>query len=247
MQESRTSRIKRATGRVSHYRTWIACCLGRGKRAPLGENDIDQFVAEFGESRFAGGTFVFRQGEDAAQIHVVREGTLELSRVINGRRVALQLLHPGDVFGDVPAFLGEPEPLDARAVEDSAILSLDADSLFRLLQTRPLVAQRWIVSMAERMAGLQQRLGDLLAGGLDAQLASILLREGAASGEVQLTQGQLAEMLGAARTSVQRVLKQLEAEHIIELGYHCINVLDRPGLLARMGVFGDEIDTTARV
>jgi CRP-like cAMP-binding protein len=226
-------RLGRVGARLSQYGTWIACCLSRGRRAPLGEGDVDQLVAEFGERLVAGGMFVFRQGDAAAQIHVVRTGTVELSKVINGRRVALQILRPGDVFGDVPAFLGEPEPFDARAIEDCAILSLDATSLFKMLQTRPQVARRWIVSLAERMAGLQHRLGDLLAGGLDAQLASILLRESEGACDVALTQDQLAEMLGSARTSVQRVLKQLEADGLIELGYRRITVVD-PGALARL-------------
>lgn len=229
------SRLGRVGTRLSQYGTWIACCLSRGRRAPLGESDVDQLVAEFGETLFAGGTFVFRQGDDAAQIHVVRTGSVELSRVINGRRVALQILRPGDVFGDVPAFLGEPEPFDARALEDCAILSLDATSLFKMLQTRPQVARRWIVSLAERMGGLQQRLGDLLAGGLDAQLASVLLRESADGCDVTLTQDQLAEMLGSARTSVQRMLKQLEADGLIELGYRRIAVVDPDGLAGLVG------------
>ncbi len=221
--------------KLSHYGAWIACCLGRGRRAPLGQNDADQLAAEVGESTFAGGTYVFRRGESAARIHVVRTGSVELSREINGRKVALQLLRPGDVFGDVPAFLNEPEPFDARAIEDSTILSLDADALFVLLQTRPQVARRWIVSLAERMSGLQARLGDLLAGGLDAQLASILLRERTDADEVQLTHDQLAEMVGAARTSVQRVLKSLEAESLVELQYGRTVVTDIEGLMKRTG------------
>lgn len=233
MTPAKTSgQLGRVGSRLSHYAMWIACCLGRGKRAPLGESDVDQFVEEFGESRFAGGTFVFRQGDTAAQIHVVRTGSVELSRIINGRRVSLQILRPGDVFGDVPAFLGEPEPFDARALEDCVILSLDAPALFGMLATRPMVARRWIVSLAERMGGLQQRLGDLLAGSLEAQLASVLVRESAGGDNVTLTQDQLAEMLGAARTSVQRVLKQLEHEGLIELGYRRINVVDPDGLAA---------------
>ena len=52
----------------------------------------------------------------------------------------MQELRAGDVFGDVPAFLDEPEPLDARAVEDAVILALDMSALQALLQTRPLVA-----------------------------------------------------------------------------------------------------------
>ncbi len=232
MRSLRTSKLSSVGTRLSDYGTWIACCLGRGRRAPLGGSDVDQLAAELGESTFAGGTFVFRSGDVAARIHVVRTGTIELSRVVNERRVALQILRPGDVFGDVPAFLGEPEPFDARALEDCAILSLEASSLFELLQTRPHIAARWFVSLAERMAGLQQRLGDLLAGGLDAQLASVLLREGAEDGRVDLTQDQLAEMLGAARTSIQRVLKQLEHDGLVELGYRRIEVLDAPGLAA---------------
>ncbi len=209
----------------------------------MGEHDVELLVDQVGEQSYAGGTFVFRRGDPSAQIHILRTGTLELSREVSGRQVALQILRPGDVFGDVPAFLGEPEPFDARALEDCTVLSLDAAALFSLLQTRPLLAQRWFISLAERMAGLQERLVDLLAGGLEAQLASILLREGSESGDVRFTQDQLAEMLGAARTSVQRVLKALEASKVIELKYRRIILLDQEALQALIGVDSQETES----
>lgn len=211
---------------------WIALCLSRGREAPLSKSDVKLLVDEMGEASYAGGTFVFRQDEAAAKVHVVRTGIVELSREVNGRRVTLQILRPGDVFGDVPAFLGEPEVFDARALEDCTVLSLEADELFTLLQTRPLIARRWFVSMAERMAGLQDRLVDLLAGGIEAQLASILLREADDKDRVRTTQGTLAAMLGVQRSSVQRVLKQLEAANLIGLRYRCIDIIDRSGLVS---------------
>ena len=216
--------------RLSRYGLWLACCLSRGPRSPLGEDDVLLLSDEMGEESYAGGTFVFREGQEAAKVHVLRTGTVELSRVINGRRVTLQTLRPGDVFGDVPVFLGEPEPFDARAVEDCTALVLDAEALFSLLQTRPLVARRWFVSMAERMAGLQSRLTDLLSGGIEAQLASLLLREADAAGRVQITQANLASMLGVQRSSAQRVLKSLETAGLIELKYRTIVLVDRGGL-----------------
>lgn len=221
-----------ASRRLSQYGNWIACCLGRGRRAPLSADDIEQIASEIGEQPFAGGTYVFRRGDRAARIHVLRKGTIELSRMVNGRRVALQILRPGDVFGDVPAFLGEDEPFDARALEDCVVLSLDTDALFALLQTRPKVASRWFVSLAERMAGLQNRLVDLLCGGLESQLASILLREAGSAGEVRLTHAHLAEMVGAPQSSVQRVLKSLEAAGLISLRYRRITLVDAAGLLS---------------
>ena len=218
--------------RISHYGTWLACCLSRGTQAPLNRADIEQLASEMGEQSYAGGTLVFAEGEPAAKVHIVRQGSVELSKMVNGRRVTLQLLRPGDVFGDVPALLGEPEPFDARAVVDSKVLSIAADSLFLLLQSRPQVAQRWFISLAERMAGLQNRLVDLLAGGLEAQVASILIREGGTHGEVRLTQAHLGELLGVPRSSAQRVLKSLESAGLIGLRYRRIELIDRSALLA---------------
>lgn len=218
--------------RVARYGSWLACCLSRGPDAPLSEGDVEQLAAEVGERQIAGGTFVFRRGDQAAMVHVVREGSVELSRRVGTRRVTLQMLYPGDVFGDVPAFLGDPEPFDARALEDTTLLSLEAASLFTLLQTRPKVAKRWFVSMAERMTGLQGRLVDLLAGPLESQLASILVREADNEQMVRITQAHLAEMLGAQRSSVQRVLKSLEAADVIHLKYRKIEVLDASALFS---------------
>jgi CRP-like cAMP-binding protein len=84
--------------------------------------------------------------------------------------------------------------------------------------------------MAERMAGLQDRLDDLLAGSLESQLASLLLREAGTSGEATITHGHLAELLGVQRSSVQRVLKSLESEGLIKLSYRRIELVDRAGL-----------------
>ena len=220
------------TSRIGRYSTWLACCLSRGHEAPLRDNDIESLANELGERAFAGGTFIFQRGEPAASVHIVRTGSVELSRTVHGRRVTLQVLNAGDVFGDVPVFLGEPEPFDARAIQDCTILSIDSAALFTLLQTRPLVARRWFVSLAERMAGLQQRLGDLLAGGVEAQLASILLREADDVGDVKITQSQLAGLLGVQRSSVQRVLKSLAAAGLIELHYRRIELVDRGGLVS---------------
>lgn len=217
---------------LHRYGSWVACCLSRGRRAPLNPNDIGSLIAELGERRVAGGTYVFRQGEPAAKVHIVRSGRIELSRTVGRRHVTLQELRAGDVFGDVPAFLGDPEPFDARAVEDSVILTLDMPALLALLQTRPLVAQRWFISLAERMAAMQQRMIGLLAGGLEAQIASLLLRESGTGDTVTITQSRLADLLGVQRSSVQRVLKQLEKSGLIESRYRRIAIVDAPGLSA---------------
>ena len=86
--------------------------------------------------------------------------------------MVVQLLRPGSVFGDIPLFLRTGEPTEARAAEDSTVLSIDSLTLFTMLGQKPNLARRWLVSVAGRMADMQDRVGDLLAGSLDRQVAS---------------------------------------------------------------------------
>ena len=121
------------------------------------------------------------------------------------------------------------------ALEDSLILSIDSLSLHGLLKERPGLAWRWLHSVSTRVAGFWFRVVEILAGGLEAQVASVLVRR-AEHGVVNLSQSSLAELVGARRTSVNRVLKGLEAQGFIKVRYGQVEVLDEAGLGAIAGL-----------
>ncbi|WP_241175860.1 helix-turn-helix domain-containing protein [Modestobacter sp. KNN46-3] len=60
-------------------------------------------------------------------------------------------------------------------------------------------------------------------------MAGLLVDE-AEDGNVQLPQRTLAAMLGVARPSLNKVLKDLERRGLVELGYGSIRLLDEAGL-----------------
>ena len=104
----------------------------------------------------------------------------------------------------------------------------------RFLAARPALAQRFLYSLASRLDRMQQRLLQLTGGDLRRQVASLLLDEtGDAHLVVRLPQATLAQLLGATRPAVNRVLKALEAEGLIRLGYREIEVAD-PRALERI-------------
>jgi CRP-like cAMP-binding protein len=107
------------------------------------------------ERFYAGGTCIFREGERLAEVHLLRDGAVELGRRVGNRRVAFQVLGGGDVFADVPVFMRTPTAFDACTIADSVIWSIPALVLFRLLGRRPDLKHRCLVSLAGRMAGLQ--------------------------------------------------------------------------------------------
>lgn len=132
------------------------------------------------------------------------------------------------------------EPYDALALEESLILSIDSLTLHRLLEEWPRLTWRWLVSVSERMAMTQTRLVELLADGLEAQVASVLVRQ-AENGVVRLRQDVLAKLLGHRRSSINRALKQLEAEGLVRLRYRQIDILNEAGLVSVAGLDDGEL------
>ncbi|HYH52020.1 MAG TPA: Crp/Fnr family transcriptional regulator [Acidimicrobiia bacterium] len=229
------SERRRAEPEAARHAAWIAQWLGPGELAPVGVDDIRELAALVREDHYQAGDTVFSIGQAPTRVHIVRTGAVELSRIIKGRRVVLQILHPGDVFGDVSLFLRIKVPWDACALEESVVLSVDSVSLYRLLEQRPRLAWRWLHSVSARVHGFWFRVVELLAGGLEAQVASVVLRR-AEEGVLHLSQGNLAELVGHPRTSINRALKHLESQGLVRVRYGQVEVLDEMGLAKVAGI-----------
>ena len=83
--------------------------------------------------------------------------------------------------------------------------------------------------MSCRLISYQARLTDVLAGDIEAQIAAVLLRS-AVRGVVTLNQTHLAELIGVSRSSVNRVLRQLEEREVVRLRYSQVEILDEVSL-----------------
>jgi CRP-like cAMP-binding protein len=214
---------------------WIARSFGRPELAPLGPDDIDELARLLSEEHYPAGATIFRIGEAPTRIGIVRRGAVELSRNLNGRRVMLQILRTGDAVGDVGVFLRITAPYDGVALEDTLILTIDAVRFHRLLEQRPRLAGRWMTSVSNRLISYQARLMEVLAGGLEAQVASVLVRR-ADHGVVKLSQSNIAELVGGNRSSVNRVLKRLVDQQLVLVGYGQLQIVDEAGLAKVAGL-----------
>lgn len=214
---------------------WIARCFGRPELVPLGSDDIAELAALLREDRYPAGATVFRIGDAPARVGIVRHGAVELSRELNGRRVVLQILGTGDGVGDLGVFLRMTAPYDGIALEDTTILSIDSVAFHRLLEQQPRLARRWMTSVAGRLVSYQARLMEVLAGGLEAQVASVLVRR-SERGVVNLSQSNIAELVGGNRSSVNRVLRRLEEQQLLRLRYGQIELLDEASLAMVAGL-----------
>lgn len=209
------------------HAAWMARHLGRGDLFPFTPQEVTELASTIGVDRVEPGTRLLAAGGPVEFIGIVEQGEVELSHRAGLRRVVLQILRDGDLLGDVPFFCRLPAPFTARALTEVMLIRLDRTSLDRLLAGRPALAQRFLYSLASRLDRMQRRLLQLTGGDLRQQVASLLVDEsGDAHGVVRLPQSTLAELLGATRPAVNRILKALEADGLIRLGYREIEVSD---------------------
>lgn len=209
---------------------WVARCVGRGQAAPLRPDDLTALASALEVRTFSPAAPVF-SGRRAPGVWIVRDGRIELSVGSGRRRAVVQLLRPGDVDGDIQLLLEMPMPYTGRAVSGVTCLFLSRERFEELLATRPAIARRWLSSVAQRLAASQMRILGLLGGSLVAQ-ACRLLAEEAVEGRVEMPQRTLAAMLGVARPSLNKVLKDLERDGVIKVSYGTIEILDQVRLSA---------------
>ncbi len=222
----------RLTPRETQIRdaAWIARCVGRGATAPLGPDDVAALASRVTPAEFRRDEPIFGAGAgDRPGVWIIRSGQVELGVATPRGRVVVGVLRPGDVEGDLPLLLGIPVPYSARAVDDTVCLYLSPADFESVLGRHPAVARRWLSSVAQRLATSHGRLISLLGRPLVAQLAALLVDE-AEDGTVRLPQRTLAAMLGVARPSLNKVLKDLERRGLVALGYGTIHLLNVDGL-----------------
>jgi CRP-like cAMP-binding protein len=212
---------------------WVARCVGRGAALPLAPGDVIALAEILTSVELRAGQPLFGATADQDPgVWIIRSGHVELAVGSGRQRVVVGVLRPGDVDGDIPLLLGLPLPYTARTVDAVTCLHLTPTDFEALLARHPAIARRWLSSVAQRLAASQERLIALLGRPLPAQLAALLLDE-ADEGTVRLPQRTLAAMVGAARPSLNKVLKDFERRGYLTVGYASVTLLD-PAALRRL-------------
>lgn len=213
---------------------WMARCVGRGEWAPLFDDDLAELGQRLEPVHFDPGALVFAQGKTSDAVWIFRSGRVELSRRDGKRRLIVQIVHPGDVDGDIGLIMQMPLPYSAHAIDDVEALRLSNEDFEWLIASRPAVARRWLSSVAARLMSAERRILQLAGRDLKTQLANLLLDE-EREDSVALPQESLAALLGVRRPSLNKVLRDLERAGVVDLSYRCVDIADRRALVRAAG------------
>ena len=104
------------------------------------------------EARFTSGATIFREKEPGGVLYVIKGGKVELSVTgEDGAKVMVDILAPGEFFGEMSLLDGEGRSTSAVAAEDVEAYSLSREEFLGLLRRRADVALDVMSALARRM------------------------------------------------------------------------------------------------
>lgn len=177
---------------------------------------------------------VLMEGDPAGGLHVVESGWLKVVKMsAEGREQILNIVGPGEIFNGVAVFTDSLNLASVIALEKSAVWCISRYTMQELLNTHPKLAQHIIRDLANRIQHLVGLVEDLSLRSVESRLARTLTDEIVDSSVPRkkwATQSEMASRLGTVPDVLNRALRKLVEEGLIEVARHQIRIIDLEGL-----------------
>lgn len=197
-------------------------------------------VAEIShEKNYERGESVFFEGEEATGFYVVAEGKIKIFKMSpDGREQILHIFGPGEPFGEVPVFHGQPFPANAVTMAYSTLLFFPRREFVDLVASTPSLALSMLAMLSLRLRRFASQVESLslkeVPGRLAAHLVYLAEEQGRTDRVVlDIPKGQLASLLGTSPETLSRIFARMSEEELIRVHGKKIELLDYKELLER--------------
>ncbi|MFZ1414727.1 MAG: Crp/Fnr family transcriptional regulator [Defluviicoccus sp.] len=183
---------------------------------------------------------VFLKGDPGSSMMAVVHGRVRIcSYSSEGREVVLNVINPGEVFGEIALIDGGSRTADAFAMDATELVVLSRRDFLPFLERNPRVCVKLLEVLCERLRATSAQVEDFFFLNLRSRLAKRLLAAadhaagngtGGELGMVRLSQHMLASMIGTSREAVNKQLRAWEDAGLIGLKRGAITILNRQRL-----------------
>ncbi len=183
------------------------------------------------------GTTLFAKGDAGTQLIAVLSGRVKIMvSSPDGREAVLNVVHEGEIFGEIALFDGRPRTAGAIAISDCELLSIDRRHFLPLVREQPDIAIRLIEILCVRLRRSSEQFEDIMFLNLRTRVAKLLLRlaedvKGPPPRKVLVTQQEMSQMAGMSRESINKQLRAWAQAKWVRLQRGGVLVL-RPEALA---------------
>ncbi|MFC4867325.1 MULTISPECIES: Crp/Fnr family transcriptional regulator [Streptomonospora] len=210
------------------------------RKAPLfealDEEGAAALRASVSEVRLGRGQTLFSEGDEGDRLYVILSGKVKLTRAaVDGRENLLSVLGPSEMFGELSLFDPRPRTASAIAVTDAVLAGLGHDDLRPFIAQQPQVSLQLLKALASRLRRTNDVMSDLVFTDVPGRVAGQLLdladrfgKEGEDGLHVHhdLTQEELAQLVGASRETVNKALAEFALRGWLRIEAKAVVLLD---------------------
>jgi CRP/FNR family transcriptional regulator len=185
--------------------------------------EIEQLIYE---RDFARGEHLFRQGDPADTLFIVKSGRAKVTRhSADGKDVLLRVCSEGQMLGNVGVFDGNGYLASAQAVEPTATFCLSRSDCFGWIDRCPPLAYAVIADLSRRLRGATDLICSLAVDRAEQRIARALLTLATNSGqftndgvmiEMPLTRQDVADMTGTTVETAIRTMSKFRQQGLIQ-------------------------------
>ena len=170
---------------------------------------------------FPKGVVLVQEGDESDSFYIIESGRVKVfGSDEEGNEIIFNVKGPGSYFGEMAALDGAPRSASVETMEKSQVCVVPKSEFQRVLSQHPALALELAKCMARRMRATTRSVKSLALTDVSGRVARTLL-ELATEQDGQtcvegLTNRDLANMVGASREMVCRIMKGLVAEGLVE-------------------------------
>jgi CRP/FNR family transcriptional regulator, cyclic AMP receptor protein len=190
------------------------------------------------------GGVLFNEGDPGDRLYVIGEGKIKLGTTsTDGRETLLAILGPGEMFGELSFFDPGPRTSTATALTKTKLVCAGHEDLEPWLKGHPEVAAALLRALAHRLRRNNETLSDLVFSDVPGRVAKALLDLARRFGESNpdgtvhvvhdLTQEELAQLVGASRETVNKALADFQNRGWLRIEQRGVELLDLERLSRR--------------
>jgi CRP/FNR family cyclic AMP-dependent transcriptional regulator len=165
---------------------------------------------------FPRGHTLFVEGQPGDLLYIIVSGKVKIGRRSpDGRENLLTVMGPSDMFGELSILDPGPRTSSATTMTDLCAVSIDHEALRAWMVERPEITERLLRVLARRLRRTIDNVADLISTDAPGRVAKQLLQlaqrfgteeDGALRVTHDLTQEEIAQLVGASRETVNKVL-----------------------------------------
>ncbi len=199
----------------------------------LGEAELATIDALSNDKTVPRGAIILNEGELGDSLFVIVAGRVKVFiGDEDGREITLKILGPGDFFGEMSLIDKEPRSASVSAIELTTLKLLSYQAFSDCLARAPRIGTNVMVALAKRLRDADRKILSLALMDVYGRVASTLLElaittDGKLVVGEKLSQQDIANMVGASREMVNRILRDLSERGYISIELKKITIHDQ--------------------